>query len=245
MKRRAILSFSLAVVGTLAVSAPGLAEPPNAAPPKPSKAPESPLENPKVAVGGLSAEEIADRVQTFYDKTKTFRAGFRQRYLAIAYNKTKESTGSVIFEKPGKMSWRYSTNANRVVADGKTLRVYEDENKQMYEQPMDQSQYPAALSFLVGGGNVKKSFVLSKLDAERAKFSGGFVLVGEPRDPTPAYQKILLYVDAKTSQVRRVLLIDAQGNRNRFDFENPVVNKKPLPDEFRFVPPKGTKVIKP
>jgi outer membrane lipoprotein carrier protein len=200
---------------------------------------------PAAAPGGPSADAIADRIQAFYDKTQTFQAEFTQRYTIKAYNRTKDSRGKVVFEKPGKMSWRYTTNANRVVADGKTLRVYEDENKQMYEQPMDQSQYPAALSFLVGGGNVKKSFVLSKLDAERAKFSGGFVLVGEPRDPTPAYQKILLYVDAKTSQVRRVLLIDAQGNRNRFDFENPVVNKKPLPDEFRFVPPKGTKVIKP
>lgn len=200
---------------------------------------------PAAAPGGPSAEAIADRIQAFYDKTQTFQAEFTQRYTIKAYNRTKDSRGKVVFEKPGKMSWRYSTNGNRVVADGKTLRVYEDENKQMYEQPMDQSQYPAALSFLVGGGNVKKSFVLSKLDAERAKFSGGFVLVGEPRDPTPAYQKILLYVDAKTSQVRRVLLIDAQGNRNRFDFENPVVNKKTQADEFRFVPPKGTKVIKP
>jgi outer membrane lipoprotein carrier protein len=206
---------------------------------------EPEAEIPVAAPGGPSADAIADRIQAFYDKTQTFHAEFTQRYTIKAYNRTKDSRGKVAFEKPGKMSWRYTTNSNRVVADGKTLRVYEDENKQMYEQPMDQSQYPAALSFLVGGGNVKKSFVLSKLDAERAKFSGGFVLVGEPRDPTPAYQKILLYVDAKTSQVRRVLLIDAQGNRNRFDFENPVVNKKPQPDEFRFVPPKGTKVIKP
>jgi outer membrane lipoprotein carrier protein len=56
---------------------------------------------------------------------------------------------------------------------------------------------------------------------------------------------MLLFVDGKTDQVRRVILIDAQGNRNRFDFSNPVVNKKPPPDEFKFTPPKGTKVIKP
>ena len=192
-----------------------------------------------------SADAIADRIQAFYDKTQTFQADFKQRYTIKAYDRTKDSRGKVVFEKPGKMSWHYTTNGNRVVADGKTLRVYEEENKQMYEQPMDQSQYPAALSFLIGGGNVKKSFTLHKLDAERAKFENGWVLVGEPKEPTPAYQKILLYVDSKTSQVRRVMLIDAQGNRNTFDFANPVVNKKPVPDEFKFVPPKGTKVIKP
>jgi outer membrane lipoprotein carrier protein len=41
------------------------------------------------------------------------------------------------------------------------------------------------------------------------------------------------------------MLIDAQDNRNRFDFTNPTVNEKTAPDEFKFVPPKGTRVIKP
>src|ERR1700742_3040412 len=138
--------------------------------PPPGFAGEPDTELPAAAPGGPSADTIADRVQAFYDKTQTFSAEFTQRYTIKAYNRTKDSKGKVTFEKPGKMSWRYSTNGNRVVADDKTLRVYEDDNKQMYEQPMDQSQYPAAHSFLIGGGNVKKSFVLSKLDAERAKF---------------------------------------------------------------------------
>ncbi len=194
---------------------------------------------------GPSAEAVADRVQAFYDKTQTFQADFAQRYTIKAYGRTKDSRGKVTFEKPGKMSWRYTTNGNRVVADGKILKVYEEENKQLYEQSVDQSQYPAALSFLIGGGNIKQSFKLEKLDSAKAGFEGGHVLVGEPKEPTPAYQKIILYVDGKTNQVRRVMLIDAQGNRNRFDFSNPIVNRKPAQDEFRFSPPKGTKVVKP
>ena len=54
------------------------------------------------------------------------------------------------------MSWRYTNNGNRVVSDGKIIRVYEAENKQMYEQPIDKSQYPAALAFLVGTGSLKQ-----------------------------------------------------------------------------------------
>jgi outer membrane lipoprotein carrier protein len=192
-----------------------------------------------------SAEAIADRVQAFYDKTKTFQANFKQRYTIKAYGRNKESRGKVIFQKPGKMSWRYTSNGNRVVSDGKLLRVYEEENKQMYEQSVEKSQYPAALAFLVGDGNLKKSFRLRRLDSKRAKFEGGYVLLGEPKDPTPAYQKMLLYVDGKTAQVRRVMLIDAQGNRNRFDFIKPVVNRKAAPKEFDFKPPPGTKVIRP
>ena len=192
-----------------------------------------------------SANEVAENVQKFYDKTKNFKAGFKQRYQVKAYNKRKDSQGSVVFEKPGKMSWRYSSNGNRVVSDGKIIKVFEADNKQMYEQSMDKSQYPAALAFLVGGGNLKKSFKLRKLDAKQMQFEGGYVLEGKPKEATPAYQKILLYVDASTYQVRRVLLLDAQGNRNRFDFVSPTVNDKVAKDEFDFKPPPGTQVIKP
>lgn len=188
--------------------------------------------------------EIADRVQAFYDKTKTFRAQFTQRYKMKAYNKRKDSKGEVIFQKPGKMSWRYK-NGNRVVADGKVVKVYEADNKQMYESPMDKSQYPAALAFLTGDGDLRKSFKLRKLDPEKMKFEGGYVLEGVPKEATPAYQKILLYIDGKTAQVRRVLLLDAQGNRNRFDFKRPKLNKKAPKGEFEFTPPAGTQVIKP
>ena len=192
-----------------------------------------------------SANEVADSVQKFYDKTKSFKASFKQRYQVKAYNKRKDSEGSVVFEKPGKMSWRYTNNGNRVVSDGKLIRVYEAENKQMYEQPIEKSQYPAALSFLVGGGNLKKSFKLRKLDSKQLQFEGGYVLEGVPKEATPAYQKMLIYVDANTYQARRVLLLDAQGNRNRFDFLSPTVNEKVPAGEFDFKPPPGTQVIKP
>ena len=195
--------------------------------------------------GGLTARKIAARVQQFYDKTKVFKAGFKQRYWIKAHNKAKHSQGQVIFKKPGKMSWRYTNNGNRVVSDGKVVKVYEKDKQQMYEQKISKSQYPAALSFLVGGGNLLKSFKLRKLNSKRMQYEGGWVLEGVPRTPTPAYQKLLLYVDAKTHQVRRVLLLDAQGNRNRFDFVSPSVNQPAPKGEFDFRPPRGTQVIKP
>jgi outer membrane lipoprotein carrier protein len=235
------------VLAATALASFGLVEDAGAqakAPPPPAKAPAPPAA-PAKAPGEPSANDVADRVQNFYDKTKTFKAGFDQLYTVKAYSKKKKSNGHVIFEKPGKMSWRYQNNGNRVVSDGKLIKVYEKENKQMYESSLEKSQYPAALSFLVGGGNLKKSFKLTKLDSKQVQFEGGYVLMGEPREPTPAYQRILLYIDAGTYQVRRVMMLDAQGNKNRFDFKAPEVNKKAPPGEFDFKPPPGTQVIKP
>lgn len=193
-----------------------------------------------------TAEEIGKRVQQFYDSTKTFQATFTQTYTIKVQNVKKVSTGKVIFEKPGKMSWTYDApNGNRVVSDGTTIRVYEKENEQMYETPVKSSQYPAALAFLMGTGKLTQDFKLRLLDAAQMKFEGGYVLEGTPKEATPAYQKVLLYVDSQTNQVRRVLILDAQGNRNRFDFSAPVVNQAPPKGEFEFTPPPGTKIIKP
>lgn len=199
----------------------------------------------KPAPQGLSAGELADRVQAFYDKSKTFKAKFQQRYFVEAYRKTKDSSGSVVFEKPGKMSWRYEDNGNRVVSDGKLIKVYEKENKQMYEQPLEKSQYPAALSFLTGQGKLKESFKFTKQDSAQMKYASGYVLLGEPLQPTAAYDKVYFYVDGRTFQVRRVIIQDVQLNRNRFDFESPMVNTKPPQGEFAFTPPPGTQVIRP
>jgi outer membrane lipoprotein carrier protein len=200
---------------------------------------------PPAAATALTADEIVTRVQAFYDKTSTFKAGFKQRYVVKAYDKTKDSAGSVIFEKPGKMSWRYTSNGNRVVSDGNVIKIYEKENKQMYEQPLSKTQYPAALSFLTGQGKLKQNFKFSKQDSKQMKFESGYVLQGDPLQPTAAYEKVFFYVDAQTYQVRRVLIVDAQGNRNRFDFVTSEVNTKAPPGEFAFTPPQGTQVIRP
>ena len=66
-----------------------------------------------------------------------------------------------------------------------------------------------------------------------------------PKVPTPSYQKVLFYVDKATSQVRRVLIVDGQGNLNKFTFDTPRVNDPVDPSVFNFVPPPGTNIIRP
>lgn len=198
------------------------------------------------AAAAPTAQEIAQKVQKFYDNTKTFRAAFSQSYVIKVQNKKKESKGKVVFAKPGKMAFFYDQpNGNLVVSDGKIIKVYEKEAEQMFETQVQKSQYPAALAFLMGEGKLESDFKLKLLDSATMKFEGGYVLEGTPKTATPAYSKLLLYVDAQTSQVRRVLIVDAQGNRNRFDFTNPSVNTPVEDKEFTFTPPKGTKIVKP
>ncbi|MCL2448260.1 MAG: outer membrane lipoprotein carrier protein LolA [Polyangiaceae bacterium] len=198
------------------------------------------------APAAANASHAVDAVQAFYDKSTTFKSDFQQRFWVKAYNQEKTSRGHVTFAKPGKMDWQYDDpKDNRVVSDGMIIKIYEAANKQMYEQPIDKSQYPAALSFLTGTGKLTDSFDFELFSGEQMKFPGGSVLVGTPKQATPSYAKVLFYVDTATSQVRRVMVIDGQGNRNRFDFINPKINEPVSVAQFQFTPPSGTSILHP
>lgn len=193
---------------------------------------------------GPTATEIAAKVQAFYDSTKTYQADFKQTYSIKVQNVKKVSEGTVRFAKPGKISFRYKKpNGNRVVSDGKVIKVYEADNQQLFRSKVTRSQYPAALAFLMGEGKLMRDFTLKMLDAAQLKMENGYVLEATPKEATPAYKKMLLYVDGPTSQVRRVLILDAQGNKNRFDFKTPVVNETIADSEFVFEAPPGTTVV--
>ena len=192
-------------------------------------------------------QEVVTKVQAFYDQTRSFKSEFNQTFLVKAYNETKRSHGTVVFVKPGKMDWNYDNPAgNRVVSDGTTLKVYEAANKQLYEQAVASSQYPAALSFLTGQGQLSTSFDFELRPGEGPLgFPGGYVLIGVPKTATAAYQKVLFYVDKASMQIRSVLILDGQSNRNRFDFVAPQVNLPVDPNQFVFVPPPDTTVVHP
>lgn len=239
-RRRSLLAlafvasaFALAPLSTAHADGPAAPAPAPAAVPMKAESPQR-------------TQQVVNAVQAFYDRTQSFGCEFTQEFWVKAHNQKKSSRGKVLFLKPGKMEWLYDEpKENKVVSDGATLKVYEHENKQMYEQAVDKSQYPAALSFLTGQGKLSESFDFELFDGSQMAFPGGLVLVGKPKQPNPAYQKVLFYVDTQSSQVRRVLILDGQGNRNRFDFVNPKINLPVDANRFRFTPPQGTTIVKP
>jgi outer membrane lipoprotein carrier protein len=237
--------FASALAVALAASASLISGDGRAQPATPASSGSAPASPPPGAPPAQVNEAVA-KVQAFYNQTTSFQSDFEQEFVVKIHNTKKTSRGHVIFAKPGKMSWTYDDpQGNRVVSDGTLLRVYEASNKQMFEQTVDKSQYPAALGFLTGQGKLADTFNFELYKGETMNFPGGFVLFGTPKVPTPAYQKVLFYVDAQTSQVRRVMVVDGQGNKNRFDFKNPRVNEPIAPNQFVFTPPAGTSVVRP
>jgi outer membrane lipoprotein carrier protein len=230
-------SLALILAATVLGAPAASADPPKQAPA--AAAPATP-----------SAKEGVDAVQKFYDANQSYKARFTQTFFAKAHNLKKESVGSVTFKKPGKMSWTYENpKGNRVVSNGSKVWVFEATQNppQMWEQEVDRSAYPAALSFLLGGAKLAEQFNFEIHPGEKPglDFPGGYVLVGTPKQDNPAYKKVLFYVDRASAQVRRVMILDGQGNKNRFDFSAPEVNLPVADGQFQFTPPPGTITVKP
>jgi outer membrane lipoprotein carrier protein len=245
MSRVASILTALVLAACASMATPAAAQTGSASPPTPPP-PSSTTPPAPTPANATDTQAMVDKTQAFYDATTTFVTPFTQQFFVKSHNITKNSSGKVYFQKPGKMAWDYTDPAgNRVVSDGTVLKVYEAANKQMFEQNIDKSQYPAALGFLTGTGKLADAFTFLMYSGDVMGFPGGSVLVGTPKTPTAAYTKVLFYVDNGSSQIRRVLIVDAQGNRNRFDFTAPVVNTPVDASEFVMTVPPGTQVIKP
>jgi chaperone LolA len=213
------------------------------APPPPPAKPKK-LDPPKKG----SADEVAANVDKIFVPVRLFRARFNQSYTAKIHGTRKKSKGVLYVKKPGKLSLSYhEPNKNRAVSDGTTLKVYEHDNKQMFVKKVRNTEYPGAFSFILGKG-LRQSFKFRF--HKTSKWEGGPVLIGTPITPNPGYKQVLFYIDedllnkGHLGAIRRVLVIDAQGNRNRFDFVH-AEEPKHIPDKwFEFTPPKGTEIIK-
>jgi outer membrane lipoprotein carrier protein len=191
---------------------------------------------------------IAQQIDAIFAAKKTFSARFKQQLTLHVTNGVETSSGTVVIERPSKISFRYDPpKKNRIVSDGTTLRVYIADDKQMIETPMQRTEYPGALGFMMGTG-ISRSFDFSFNPRNTSPDIA--VLDGKPLAPNPSYEQVRFFVDkallgkSDPGAMRAVTLIDAQQNHNRFEFEGVTQPASIPPDEFTFTPPPGTDIVR-
>jgi outer membrane lipoprotein carrier protein len=191
-------------------------------------------------------------VQTFYEQTRDVSADFHQTYVNKLYERTDKSRGHVTFKKPGKMRWDYAKpNGKVIVAATGKLVVYEPGDEptdkgQVLQQNFAQAELPQAMSFLLGTGKLADDFDAKLLDAAREGFPNGQVLELRPKQASPHFDRLLFYVEtaaAVRGLVRRLVIIDASGNRNRFDFSALKFNSSVADSAFEWTPPADARKV--
>lgn len=192
----------------------------------------------------LSAEQVAERIQTFYATAKDYQARFKQTYTDLAAGKESTSQGKVFFKKPGKMRWDYTDTKFQgmqklLVSDGTAFTIYEKEFDQYYRQCLRDSSLPTALSFLMGTGNLLNDFNVKLKGSTAASHTLELV----PKKSEGQYKKLLFVVNASDFSVISTTVYDPYGNKNVIEFISPAINKS-LPDAgFNFTIPDGVRPL--
>jgi outer membrane lipoprotein carrier protein len=212
----------------------------------PTRAQSTAPAKPETAAKPDPAQVALSAVQTFYDQTRDVAADFFQTYVNKLYDRTDRSHGHVVFKKPGQMRWDYAKpNGKIIVASGGKLVVYEPgeepgEKGQVLEQSFAEADLPQAMAFLLGTGRLVDDFNARLLDSAREGFAGGQVLELKAKKPSPHFDRILFYVEntpALRGLVRRMIIVDSSGNRNRFDFSSFKFNGGAPAAAFDYKPP--------
>jgi outer membrane lipoprotein carrier protein len=179
---------------------------------------------------------IVDRIQEVYDAVGDFRARFTQEYTNAALGETDTSSGVVHFLKPGMMRWDYSAPVARLfIIDGTSLWIYEPTEGQYYTQPLDDSELPTALRFLMGRGEFAEDFDITLVEQTDARV----VLDLVPRADEGEYRKLRFVVNATTWRIDETVIYDPIGNTNRFVFSEREENVGYVAGDFAFEPPAG------
>src|SRR5512142_462063 len=158
-----------------------------------------------------AAAALAAKVQGYYERTRDLEARFTQTYTYSGFGRKQVSSGTLRVKKPGMMRWDYEKPAPKTIAvKGSRLVQWEPEENQAYvDEEFDASAMSAAVTFLLGKGDLAREFDLSVSDLGE--------LVLRPKAPDPRVQSIALTV-AEDGAVTATRVVDGSGNVNELKF---------------------------
>jgi outer membrane lipoprotein carrier protein len=194
------------------------------------------------APGRPSADEAARGIQRHYDQVKDFTADFTHTYQGGVLKKTISERGTVQIKKPGRMRWEYTSPERKTfVSDGRKIYSYVPADRQVVIADMPrEDEATTAVLFLAGKGDLTRDFSVSYTDSGSA---GLWLLRLDPRRKQRDYDWLILGVDPRTMQIRRLVAADQQGGTSTFDFTNYRENTGLTDKIFAFTIPRGVDVI--
>jgi outer membrane lipoprotein carrier protein len=184
------------------------------------------------------AEALARRIEARHRGVRDLTARFVQTYRSGALGREVVEKGVLSLKPPSRMRWEYRDPEKKTfVSDGKTSFFYVPADRQVIRrETSDARDLPAML--LSGHADIVGTFEVA-LETGPAGLQR---LRLTPRKPEPEIEQLYVDVDAG-DRIRAILVLDAQGNRSQFAFDD-IRENVGLDDRlFRFEVPRGVEVI--
>ena len=191
-----------------------------------------------------------DSLEQFVKGTRTGKATFTQVVTAPAKEgqsaRTKSQSGSFEFQRPGKFRFVYSKPFEQtIVADGKTLWLYDVDLNQVTARKQDQVLGSTPAAIVAAAPDLKaleKDFTLT----EEPDAAGQQWVKAVPKSRDGQLQSIRVGFKpgAKGAELGTLDILDSFGQRSVLTFNNFEVNAAVPASHFQFTPPKGADVLR-
>jgi len=196
------------------------------------------------SVAAADFVEALSGMERRYAAADNVAGNFSQTYRASGI--TQEETGIFQLKRPGLMRWEYRTPEEKLfIADGKDCFFYVPRDRQVTTYPLapaDLARTPFA--FLLGGGNVRRDYSASAETEFKPAFSDTVLFRLTPVHNNGEYRFVTLELDAKTFDIRRVVIREQIGGTMEYFLTNMVLNQKLNDRNFQFRPPRGVEIIR-
>lgn len=177
-----------------------------------------------------------DQLKSYLGNAHAARGEFTQTVMARAGRKPQQSSGSFVFQRPGKFRWTYEKPyAQLLVSDGEKFWSYDQDLNQVTVKKIGQAlgATPAAL---LAGESLDKNFVLK----DDGLSDGIEFVAATPKTQDATFERIRIGL---VNDLPRVMEIhDNFGQITLLRFSRFVSNPDLPAATFRFVPPKGADV---
>jgi outer membrane lipoprotein carrier protein len=203
----------------------------------------------KGAIDSQRAEAILEKVQAQYSQIHTMRGSFRQDSYVAALDEGEQSSGTMVFSKPGLMRWSYKVPRPQevIIRNGELWMYQPDKGQVMIDDIGNVLLSALPISFLMGIGNVTKDFTLTSA----CHGSQGVILRLSPRASGGKDAKegdglagFDLLVDVSKNTPSGAKITSLGGNITGIVFENLDLRADPVPSgTFVLEYPKGVDVL--
>jgi outer membrane lipoprotein carrier protein len=179
-----------------------------------------------------------DRFKSFLRDTQSARADFEQKVYGRDGRLTQESTGSFVFQRPGRFRWTYAKPVDQlIVGDGERVWIYDRDLNQVTVRKLSRALGSTPAALLAGASDVEKAFELRDAGAR----DGVEWMEARPREREAGFEVVRMGFGAQGVQAME--LVDHFGHTTRLRFSHVQRNPKVDPAEFRFQPPAGADVL--
>lgn len=193
----------------------------------------------------MTADQLAGKLQSSYDKTRELKANFRQVSVVKAMNMTKEASGALLIKKPGMLRYSYyKPEKQEIIVRGDDLIMYIPSQNQVIKKTLSRELMDKTPTTFLGGlGKITDSFV-PKIPATGEKDKQGrYVLRLIPKGDKMGVEEITIALDPKTFDIREFSFRETSGNVNTIELSDIKINKGVKDSAFNFKIPKGASLI--